>query len=236
MKIEELDDETKKKYEVEISLFNQGVLKEEDLMRVISNDLKKQEKRNAEIKKAETRRKMENFIKLLKERPDVLSNIKTFYNYRRLRVEQRLLPIWIEEAKKDYENAGMLNISRMQDRVISLDKERRSVHNKALGNFNGLMRDYRNCGIEPFYQGEIMDPHNQKDNYGDPDIRKSMTDAMLSFLGDIEDTNINELSIQKEDYSEALGTFSQIYKDLNTQTHDYGLRRNIVEDDGDIEL
>ena len=47
-------------------------------MRVISNDLKKQEKRNAEIKKAETRRKMENFIKLLKERPDVLSNIKTF--------------------------------------------------------------------------------------------------------------------------------------------------------------
>ena len=37
MKIEELDDETKKKYEVEISLFNQGVLKEEDLMRVISN-------------------------------------------------------------------------------------------------------------------------------------------------------------------------------------------------------
>lgn len=236
MKIEDLDDETKKKYEVEISLFNQGVLKEEALISVISKDFKKQEERNAKIKEAEIRRRMENFIKLLRLRPDVLSNIKTFYNYRRIRVEQRLLPIWIEEAKNDYENASSLNISRMQDRVVSLDRQRRNVHNIALGNFNGLMRDYRNCGIEPFYQGETMDPYNTKNNYGDPDIRKSMTDAMLSFLGDIEDTNINELSIGKEDYSETIGIFSQIHKDLNTQTHDYGLKRNIVEDDGDIEL
>lgn len=236
MKLEELDEETNKKYEFEISLYNNGTLTEEMLMQVISNDLKKQAAREQQIKEEQTRRKMENFIKLLKVRPDVLSNIKTFYDYRRLRVEQRLLPIWIEEAQNDYETSGLINISRMQDRVISLDKERRKVHNKALGNFNGLIREYRNCGIEPFYNGESMDPYNTKDGYGDPDVRKSMTDAILSFLGDIEDININELNINKEQYSEALGTFSQIYKDLNKQTHEYGLKRNIREDDGDLEF
>lgn len=236
MKLEELDEDSKQKYKVEISLYEEGVLTKEALMQVISNDLKKQAAREQQIKEEQTRKKMENFIKLLKIRPNVLSNVKTFYDYRRLRVEQRLLPIWIEEAQNDYENASFLNISRMQDRVINLDKERRKTHNKALGNFNGLIRDYRLCGIEPFYNGEVMDPYNTKDNYGDPDVRKSMTDAMLSFLGDIEDININELNIDKEEYSEALGTFSQIYKDLNKQTHEYGLKRNIREDDGDLEF
>ena len=176
--------------------------------------------------------KVENLIKVLQKSPDSLSNIKALMDYRSLRT----LQISYRDILYDYNHGinpevGQLKIDAIQIKFNNLEMERRNVHNKALGNFCGLMRTYRQLNIPPFYIGEYMDPHYEKNNYGDPNIRRDMTDSMFSLLNAIEDVNILELQKRMEQNKEAVQVVDEMRKKLNTETRSYKIRFNSDEDD-----
>ncbi len=235
-KINDLDDSTKEEYRVEIELVKNGTIDLKQLLNIIEKDKDKKKNREKIIMQEKQKRDITSLVELLHKRPELLENIKTFIDYRRLRIEQVLLPDMIEKAENDYENSSFLNIEMMRERVYNLDKQRREKHNKALSNFCGLMREFENFGIPPIYVGEIMDPSKEKDKYGSHYIRGKMTDSMLYILSTIEDININELRIDTEKYDKGLGTFKEIYNNLNKQTHDLGVKKNLTRDDGEIIL
>lgn len=237
MKIEELNEEILKNYSVEYDLYKSGMLSEEKFIKLVENDLQKQEKRQEAIKEERIKRKMTDLVKVLNKSPDMLSNIKTLMDYRELRVLQVHYAAWISELRENSDtDFSYFNLSKMEESAKDLDYRRRNVHNRALGNFVGIIREYRRNQVEQFYKGQYMDPSKQSDEYGDPNIRKEMTDAILEMLHNIEDVNINELSIATKDYKEGLGTFKIIRKELEKQTRDYGVKSTLKEDDGTIEL
>lgn len=232
--LENLDSKLKEQYKVELDLVKDGLLNEEQFFQIIEKDKLKKQDREKLIKKEKQKRNMTSLIELLNKKPELLNNIKSFMDYRKLRIEQVLIPIMIEEAENDYENFSLLNIDMMRERVYILDKQRREKHNRALSNFSNLMNEFEKFGIPPIYTGNIMDPLKESDRYGNRDIRQEMTDSMLEILSTIEEMNINELNIETEKYDKGLGSFKEIYKDLNKQTHDFGIKKTLESDDGDI--
>ena len=233
--LDSLDDNLKKRFEVEIGMYERGEITKDILLKAINKTVQNDDKIKKKLGTNFKRRQMEILVKVLYLHPELLDNIKKIMDYRKLRIEQVLYPNLIEEARQDA-NSGELKIDLMRQRVISLDRKRREYHNTALGNFYGIVRAVSYSDLPPIYTGKIMDISKQPDHYGDHRVREEMTDGMLGLLYNIEDTSINELNIGKEKYDEGLGTFKEIHDMLNHQNHDYGIRNTLKKDDGDIEF
>lgn len=210
-----------KQYRVEIDSLREFGKTDDEIYRFIVNTERKLQFQ-----------KVENLIKVLQKSPDSLSNIKALMDYRSLRT----LQISYRDILYDYNHGinpevGQLKIDTMQIEFQELEKKRRDMHNKALGNFCGLMRTYRQLNIPPFHIGEYMDPHYEENEYGDPNIRRDMTDSMFSLLNAIEDVNIIELQKRMEQNKEAVQVVDEMRKKLNTETKSYKIRFNSDEDD-----
>lgn len=175
--------------------------------------------------------KVKNLITVLQKKPDCLSNIKALMDYRNLRVLQVYYGDEYQKAKNSgFIEYGPLETDILKNKAESLDKKRRETHNKALGNFCGLLREYRNLGVPPFHIGEYMDPHYEKNGYGDPNIRRDMTDSLFSLLNAIEDVELRELEINSVGNKDAVEQVKELRRDLNSETRGFKMRLNSDED------
>lgn len=229
--LEGLDDNTKNALSIEIEMCKSGGISVDQLNQIINGYKAKSKKVEELAVQASVKRKMESLVVLLNKYPDMLGNIKALIDYRSLRIEQRVYADMLQDAREG-RYGSLYKRDIMESKLEDIDRRRRRVHNKALSNFCGLMRQFTNAGMVPIYDDELMDPSKEKDGYGDHIKRLKMTDGMLGLLANIEDLSINELNLDTDEYKAGLGTFKEIYATLGKQTRDWGGR--IVEDDGDL--
>ena len=191
------------------------------------------QKENEEFQK---RLKLVYIMRELNSNPSSMSNIKALMDYRDLRTEQAWLSYIINEMKHE-PNSSEFKIDSCRMRVEALDKRRRETHNKALGNYAGLLRQMKIHGIPPIYTGHIMDPSKTSNNYGDPNIRNEMTESFLELLYIIEDAKIEDLRKIAEEQEISVQDLSQVKKKLEKSTHDWGVKEPLrKDDDGNIEF
>lgn len=178
--------------------------------------------------------RMTYLVRELDANPRAIGNIKAMMDYRDLRTQQAWLPNYINELNED-PNASYLEIGRLRETVVRLDKERRSYHNKALGNFNGLVNDMKKRGINFFYRGNIMDPNKEENKYGDPNVRQEMTDFFLGCLYDVEDMSVADINRAFDGkYSKGAESLKAVRSQLVQSSRGYGVDKPLKEDDGDI--
>ena len=184
----------------------------------------------------ERKDRVKSLVKALNMNPGLISNIKALMDYRDLRTKQAWLPNFIEELNSDPE-ASYLEIDRLRETVQKLDRDRRSYHNKALGNFYGMVNYMRDRGMKYYYRGKLMDPGKESNKYCDPNIRQEMTDFFLNSLYEIEEMNLADLQTEYgEQFPQGVESLKKIRGDLAKSSRDYGVKTPIREDDGDIEF
>lgn len=201
---------------------------EADYEKYYSDDYDPEEER----RKYKRNRNITYLIRELNADPSRLANLKALMDYRDLRTLQVWYPDYINELKND-PSVSDLEIQNCEEGVKKLDKERRDKHNKALGNFYGLVNDMKRRGIPAFYEGKLMDPSKEPGGYGDPNIRKEMTDSFLGLLYDIEELDIEDIRLSKDEYAQGISTLKSIKQNLERNTRQFGLDKPILEDDGD---
>ncbi len=144
-----------------------------------------------------------------------------------------------------------------------LDKKRRSVHNQALKSFCKLIektspntnRDNtppadgslylpRNEKMGDIYDGPLMIPEEEVDNYGPRDVRESMTKGMFRFLKLIEETPRCDWDIDRKNVMERLGIdmnaklpdITEIQAGLKRVVRGFGMSESPVEDEFSTDL
>lgn len=162
---------------------------------------------------------------LLLKDPDMLEHLNNMLKYRELRVEQCLIPIWIDEALESRDD-GYFKVDVMREKAVTLDKKRRQYHNKALSGFYRIIEAQKDKGIANIaYSGRVMNPLDYDDNYGIDSVREKMTDAFLDTLYAIEDSNAAELDDRDKVFTD--------FKNASTRSvRSWGA--TIKEDDGDL--
>ena len=201
---------------------------EADYEKYYSDDYDPEEER----RKYKRNRNITYLIRELNADPSRLANLKALMDYRDLRTLQVWYPDYINELKND-PSVSDLEIQNCEEGVKKLDKDRRNKHDKALGNFYGLVNDMKRRGIPPLYEGKLMDPSKEPDKYGDRNIRKEMTDGFLGLLYDIEELNLEDIKLNKDEYAKGLSTLKTIKQNLERNTRQFGLDKPITEDEGD---
>lgn len=216
-------DKYQKQYRVEIDSLREFGKTDDEIYKFISG-----------VEKKLQIEKVKNLITVLQKNPSSLSNIKALMDYRNLRVLQVYYGDEYQKAKDSgFIEYGPLETDILKSKAESLDKKRRETHNKALGNFCGLLRDYRALGVKPFHIGEYMDPHYEEDGYGDPNIRRDMTDSLFSLLNAIEDVELRELELESVGNKETVEQVKQLRSELNSETRGFKMRIN--SDDSNVD-
>ena len=183
---------------------------------------------------------MENKVEILREyltkKPELLSNVKAIMDYRNLRTEQT----FSARLAKDYRYGNLknplvrsmseLDYQTYQMRVQELDKKRRSVHNRALGNFMGIVRYGREHNLPELYSGVGLTEEEMQKHINLPE-REKITDFMFGLLADIEEENIKQLEEKEKD-----DIIKGVKKDLERESRLYHVKKPLREDEGDIEF
>lgn len=150
-------------------------------------------------RRRDNERKREKILEALYSNPQALGWIKDMENYRGLRIHQAWVSIAIGEGQRDASTRAVYE---------DLDRQRRTLHNKALTAFCRLvestspygsnrsnvnpndgsyftLREARNGDL---YEGPLMIPYEEENNYGKHEVRDAMTTGMFKFLKFIAET------------------------------------------------
>lgn len=200
-------------------------------------------------------RKRERLLEVLYRDPKVLEWIKDIENYRTLRIEQA----WVSIAIRGGENDGATKST-----YESLDRQRRSCHNKALGAFCRLVEKTSpiassRTNIPPkdgssfiardelegdLYDGPLMIPYEEANQYGDPSVRNEMTTGMFGFLKLIEQTPRSDWDRARErvlaritiDPSVKIPDITEVQGNLNRVIRGFGMYESPDKDDFSTDL
>ena len=193
--------------------------------------------------------KRERLLEALYTAPIVLEWLTDIQAYRDLRSEQA----WVSIAMRGGDDNARSSWQR-------LDKERRMKHNKALKAFcklvektsPGCTRDNRAPDGETFfiardeksgdlYDGPLMIPEEEKNGYGQPVERDSMTDGMFQLLKLIELTPRSDWDLARNsvferiniDPSAKVPDIIEIQDALRKSTRGWGLSEPLDRDNFD---
>lgn len=212
----------------------------QEFMKVLSN------RKSNELKR-------ERLLLALYRDPSVFEWIRDIESYRTLRIEQA----WISIAIKGGENDSATKAS-----YESLDRQRRTLHNRALTSFcklientsppssrdntppeNGFSYIVRDEKIGDLYDGPLMIPSEEADKYGNPVVRDAMTTGMFQLLKLIEQTPRSDWDRARESVlarivadSKKIPDITEIQADLNRTVRGYGMLDSPDKDDFSTDL
>lgn len=173
--------------------------------------------------------------------PSSLEHIMAMLEYRDLRTEQAyyaMLAYIYDHNKfgrnvpKEVKNAGEWDRSYWKERIIALDNNRRSKHNRALASFYDFVQIGRVNNLDYIYVGDILLP-KEAFRYERPEVRTQMTNAMLELLKSIEDSV--QVGIEQNEQLKRIKT------DMNSFNRSYKVSKSLTDDesekkDGGIEF
>lgn len=196
--------------------------------------------------------KREKLLEALYSSPDVFNWLANIQAYRNLRCEQA----WVSIAMREEGRNGNASVIH-----IDLDKRRRATHNEALSSFCKLVektapysnRNNRHVDNETsfiargrydLYDGQLMNPKEEKNGYGEPVTRDAMTTAMFQMLKLIELTPKSDWDKSREVVLNKLGlsletevsSIMQIHDNLAKTTRGWGMDSPPDVDDFDTSL
>lgn len=180
--------------------------------------------------------------------PQTLEQIKRIMDYRNLRIKQAYyaklsyqydhqFQLKSSEVCKLVRNAGEFDRSFWKDASISLDKQRRATHNRALSGFSSMVNKGRIYGLPQIYKGRVLD-EKEIAEYSGLDIRAQMTDGMFELINVLENNVIN-INLNQEK-SENNG-ISQVFVEMKSFNKEYRVKKSMEHDedrseDGGIEF
>ena len=180
-----------------------------------------------------------NVIKqYLKAEPGCLDLLKKMLDYRNLRTEQTYYSELAyrydhykfgEKQPKEVVNAGELDRSYWKDRLVRLDKERRSYHNNALAAFNAFLEIGERKLLDYIYVGPSLSL-KEAEEYKYPERRAIITDAMFQLLYSIEDYAIQRLN-EAGEKTEELQAIEKIKREMNSFNRDYNVKKSMLSDE-----
>lgn len=184
----------------------------------------------------------------IQKTPQTLEYIKRIMDYRNLRIKQAYyaklsyqydhqFQLKSSEVCKIVRNAGEFDRSFWKEASISLDKQRRATHNRALSGFSNMVNRGRIYGLPSIYKGRVLE-EKEITGYTGLDVRAKMTDSMLELMSVLENSVINMESTKENiKYSD----ISQVAEQMKKFNRDYNVKKAIEHDeditqDGGIEF